>query len=184
MNLEGSGYSKVLVRQVVVVSTISKNSIPNAAPFSFNSPISFNPPLYGFSCNPKHHTWKNIKETGEFVVNVVGSDFGELMEVLEFPHDYEVNEIEKAGLTEVKSEKVTPPRIKEANAWIECKLYDSVDLGDHVWVVGEVLCTEVKDELYKGDVLDVKKARALCHLSGKYFAGDMEIKEYNRAQRK
>ncbi|MDY6930408.1 MAG: flavin reductase family protein [Halobacteriota archaeon] len=185
MKLEVSDYPKLLVRQVVVVSTISESGISNAAPFSFNSPISFSPPLYGFSSNPNHHTWKNIQKNGEFVVNVVGSNFGGLMEVLETPFDYEVSEIEKAGLTEEKAEMVKPPRIAEANAWMECKLNNSVILGDHVWVVGEVVCTGVKDDLWTDEaVLDLKKANALCHMGGKFFASDSRIKEYNRAQRK
>ncbi|MDF2955324.1 MAG: FMN reductase RutF [Candidatus Alkanophagales archaeon MCA70_species_2] len=47
-----NAYAKLLVRPVVVITTVSDNGIPNAAPFSFNSPISFDPPLYGFSCSP------------------------------------------------------------------------------------------------------------------------------------
>lgn len=185
MKLEVSDYTKLLVRQVVVISTISENGISNAAPFSLNSPISFSPPLYGFSSNPNHHTWKNIQKTKEFVVNVVGSNFGELMEVLESPYEYEVSEIEKAGLTEEKAEMVKPPRIAEANAWIECRLNDSVVLGNHVWVVGEVICAGVKDDLWSDKaVLDLNKANALCHMGGKFFASDSRIKEYNRAQRK
>ena len=41
-----NAYPKLLVRPVVVITTVSDNGIPNAAPFSFNSPISFDPPLY------------------------------------------------------------------------------------------------------------------------------------------
>ncbi|MCK4733966.1 MAG: flavin reductase, partial [Methanophagales archaeon] len=76
MELEKGAYPKVLVRPVVVVTTISERGIANAAPFSLNSPMSFEPPLYGFSCNSKHDTWKNIQANGEFVVNVAGKELG------------------------------------------------------------------------------------------------------------
>lgn len=180
MELKGKEYSKVLVRQVIVVSTISENGIANAAPFSLSSPISFEPALFGFSCNPKHDTWRNIQKTKEFVVNVVSADFGPLMKILETDYDYEVSEIEKAGLTEEKSKKLKSPRIKEANAWIECAFDSSVELGDHIWIVGKVLCAEIKDGLMT-TVLDLDKANNLCHISGKFFACGASIKEFERA---
>lgn len=180
MELKEKEHPKVLVRQVIVVTTISENGVSNAAPFSFCSPISFDPALFGFSCNPKHDTWKNIQKTQNFVINVVGEDFGPLMKVLEADYDYEVSEIEKAGLTEEKSRKVKSPRIKEANAWIECELEDSIVLGDHIWIVGRVHCAEVKDEIFN-NVIDLKKSKNLCHIGGKFFATDAKIKEFERA---
>jgi flavin reductase (DIM6/NTAB) family NADH-FMN oxidoreductase RutF len=181
MELEKKAYSKLLVRPVVVITTRSKRGIPNAAPFSFNSPISLEPPLYGFSCNPAHDTWKNVRENGEFVVNVVGKDFGELMQVLETDYPYEDNEIEHAGLTEEKAKTVKPPRLKEAKAWIECKFEKNVELGDHIWIVGGVLAVGVKDEFWKEKgVIDVEKL--LCHVGGEFFAVDMKEAKYKRAK--
>lgn len=56
MKVNPPQFYKLLLRPVVVVSTASKNRISNAAPFSFNMPISFVPPIFGFSCNPAHDT--------------------------------------------------------------------------------------------------------------------------------
>ncbi len=183
MELEKKAYPKLLVRPVVVITTISERGIANAAPFSFNSPISSEPPLYGFSCNPAHDTWKNIQKNGEFVVNVVGKDFGELMQVLETDYPYEDSELKHAGLTEEKAKAVKPPRIKEAIAWIECKLEKHVELGDHIWITGSVLAVAVKDELGKeAGLMDLDKARPLCHIGGEFFAVDMKEAKYKRAK--
>jgi len=182
MRIESRAYPKLIVRPVVVVTTISEEGIPNAAPFSFNSPISFDPPLYGFSCSPEHDTWKNIQKNGEFVVNVVGKDLGDLMHILEKDFPYGVDEIKEAGLTEEKAKKVKPPRIKEAKAWMECKMERSIELGDHVWIVGRVLEAEVKDEFWD-EVINVEKAELLCHISGESFAVDMKRARYKRAKR-
>lgn len=179
MMINTNKYHKLLARPVVIISTISKNGISNAAPFSFNSPISFDPPLYGFSCMPRHHTWKNIEETKEFVVNIVGKDFGPLMHILEHKFPYEVSKIEKAGLTEMPSKKVKPYRIKEAIAWIECKLDKAIELGDHQWIVGRVLYVEVKEEFWR-EVINVEKASPLFHISGEFFAVDAKAKKYER----
>jgi len=58
------------------------------------------------------------------------------MHVLETDYPYEDNEIAHAGLTEEKAKAVKPPRIKEAIAWIECKLEKYVELDGHIWITG------------------------------------------------
>ena len=182
MKLSTKDYPKLLVRPVIVVTTISKNGVPNAAPFSFNSPISFEPPLYGFSCNPAHDTWRNIQDTGEFVVNVAGEDMGDLMKILEEKYPYEVSEIEKAGLNEEPSDVVKPPRIREAIAWIECTLDKAVELGDHIWVAGKVVAAGVKGDSWEG-VLEPESSKPLCHIAGEFFAVDMVTKKFERAKK-
>lgn len=179
MELELKAFPKLLVRPVVVITTRSEKGIANAAPFSLNTPVSFEPPLYGFSCSSEHDTWKNIQANGEFVVNVAGKDFGVLMHVLETDYPYEDNEIERAGLTEEKAKTVNSPRIKEAAAWIECKEEQSVELGDHIWIVGRVQAVGVRDELWK-DVIDAREL--LCHIAGEFFAVDPKVTRYKRAK--
>jgi flavin reductase (DIM6/NTAB) family NADH-FMN oxidoreductase RutF len=182
MELGKKDYPKLFIRPVVIITTVSENGIPNAAPFSFNSPISYEPPLYGFSCNPAHDTWKNIEKNGEFVVNIVGKDVAELLHILEEDYPYEVNEIEKAGLTEEKAKHVKPPRIKEAKGWMECRLEKDIPLGDHIWIAGRILMTEVAEEFWHHDqVIDTEKAKPLCHIGGEFFAVDMKTEKYKRA---
>lgn len=183
MELEPKAFPKLLVRTAVVITTVSERGIPNAAPFSFNSPISFEPPLYGFSCNPAHDTWRNIQANGEFVVNIVGKDLAELMHILETDYPYEDSEIAHAGLTEEESKTVKPPRIQEALAWVECTLEQSVELGDHIWITGRVVNADVKDEFWKeASRIDVEKAKLLCHLAGESFVVDMKEAKYKRAK--
>lgn len=180
MKIDPLGFFKLNVRPTVVVSTISTGGVSNAAPFSFNTPISIDPPLFAISSQPGHDTWRNIRLTGEFVVNLVGADFGPLIKTLatKFPH--EVSEIEKAGLTEAPSSFVKAPRIAEAYGWLECKMVHHVELGDHIIITGEVLEAEVKDEVMGEGAIDVEKARPLNHIIGRYFVDEMKVSEYER----
>ncbi len=183
MELAQQTFHNVLVRTVVVITTVSDRGIANAAPFSCSSPISFTPPLYGFSCNPSHDTWRNIQANGEFVVNVVGKDLGECLQVLETDYPYEENELTHAGLTEARARQVRPPRIQEALAWLECTCEHTVKLGDHIWITGRVVAAEVKDEYWKpAGILDIEKANPLCHLIGEFFVTDMKESRYKRVQ--
>ncbi len=168
MEMDPVNFYKLCARCCVVVSTASPRGISNAAPFSFNMPVSFSPPIFAIASQPTHDTWRNIRETGEFVVNFVGEELGDKIHILERDFPYEVSEIEKAGLTEMPSRKVRAPRIAEAYAWLECRLYDARELGDHVLIAGEVLLAEVRDECYDR-VVDVARAKPLLHISGAYF---------------
>ena len=182
MKLDSKDFIKLLVRPTVVISTISPNGVSNAAPFSFNSPLATRPkPLFGFESNVNHDTWRNVKENGEFVVNLVGERFGPLMETMERDLPYEVSEIEECGLTEAKANQVKPPRIKEAFGWIECRMTQYMTLSERaVWVIGEILEVEVKDEALD-EVLDVEKVKPLNHIWGEHFVTEMRRTKFNRA---
>jgi flavin reductase (DIM6/NTAB) family NADH-FMN oxidoreductase RutF len=171
----------LLVRPTVVISTVSTKGVSNAAPFSFNSPVATRPkPLFGFESNVSHDTWRNIKENGEFVVNLVDDSFGPLMELMEKDYDYEVSEINECGLTEINSNHVKPPRIKEAFGWIECKMTQHVKLSERaVWIIGEILEVEVNDEAID-DVLNVEMVNPLNHIWGEYFVTEMRRTKFKR----
>ncbi|WP_231551427.1 flavin reductase family protein [Methanobacterium sp. SMA-27] len=111
-----NAYRLLAPRPTIIVTTKSKNGNVNAAPFSFTMPVSINPPLLAFASVPTHHTFKNIEETKEFVVNIPNEDILDKLWITgeKFPED--INEIEKAGLTQIKSSKVSPPKIGECVA--------------------------------------------------------------------
>jgi len=182
MKLDLKEFYKLLVRPTVVVSTISPNGVSNAAPFSWNSPMATQPmPLFGFCSSVSHDTWRNIKENGEFVVNLVGEEFGSLMEIMERDYPYETSEIKECGLTEIDATHIKPPRIEEAFAWLECKMTEQVSLSErNVWIIGEVLEAEVKDEAFL-EVVDVEKVKPLNHIWGEAFVKDMKITRFKRA---
>ena len=172
-----ASFNKLLSRPCIVVSTIGEDGVSNAAPFSFNSPATTKPPMYGFCCEVEHDTLRNIRLNGEFVVNLVGEEFGPLMRSLARDLPYGVSEISGSSLSEVPSKKVRPPRIEEAYAWIECRLSKIVELSSHVvWVFGEVLVSEVKSDMFDL-VVDVEKVKPLNHIWGEdYVVGGKRVK--------
>jgi len=182
MMLNLKEFYKLLVRPTVIISTISPNGVSNAAPFSWSSPMATIPkPLFGFSSNVNHDTWKNVEENGEFVVNLVGDEFGSLMEIMEKDFPYEVSEIKECGLTEVPANFVKPPRIQEAYGWLECIMTKYVPLSErNVWVIGEVLQADVKDEALNV-VVDVENVKPLNHIWDDSFVTEMKITKFKRA---
>ena len=166
----GKWYKVLAPRAVVLVSTVSKKGVSNAAPFSFVMPVSFKPPLLAFASSPAHDTVRNIDETGDFVANVPGEEILKELWISAEGFPPEVSEFKEAGLTEAKSAKVKSPGVKEAIARFECKLSAKYAAGDHVIIVGEVLRTEVRDEYFSGSKYNVSEAKPLMHIAEKEFA--------------
>ena len=163
-------YSVLSPRPTVLISTVNKDGISNAAPFSFVMPVSMDPPIIAFGSVKKRHTYKNIKETGDFAVNIPSARL--LKEVCAcaelLPEG--ISEIEKSGLTEVKSKKIKSPKIKECFARFECRLISENAAGDHIIVLGEIVDTEVDDNVFEGEGFDPKKADPLMHVGSVDFA--------------
>jgi flavin reductase (DIM6/NTAB) family NADH-FMN oxidoreductase RutF len=133
---------------VVLVSTLYGET-KNVAPFGMIMPVSSHPPLLALGVSEKRDTFKNIRETGEFVVGVAGPDLVKQIEVASegFPRD--VSEFDKAGLTPEKSRMVKPYRIGECQANFECRLEWLQEAGDHYIIVGRVVAAAIRDDVHR-----------------------------------
>ncbi len=157
-------------RLAYLISTIDKEGRPNAAPYSSVMPFSGEPPRVVFASRTDRHTLLNVKETGEFVLNLVPEEvLRQLMVCYKyFPRG--VNEIKEAGLTERKSKVVKPPSIEECVLWIECKYLLEVgfapEIADHNLVIGEVVHAECNEGFLKDGDLDIIRANLLLHGEG------------------
>ncbi|MDI6891902.1 MAG: flavin reductase family protein [Actinomycetota bacterium] len=171
MKLELGNFYRILApRPAVLISTIDGRGKTNAAPFSFVMPVSSDPPLVAFASAPGRHTLANIREVGEFVVNIAPADIIDELWVCSKSFPKGVSETKEAGLTEKKSKSVKAPSIEECIGWIECALEFEKEAGDHVIIVGRVVNAEAKDEFFTEGKFDVLKAKPLMHLTGKDFA--------------
>lgn len=170
MKVKAENFYEILSpRCTVLISTQDREGRPNAAPFSFVMPVSTNPPLVVFSAAPQRHTLANVRETGEFVLNVVPEQLLDRLWICSRPFPEGVNEIREAGLTERKSTIVKAPGIEESIGWVECQAEFEQPAGDHVLVVGRVVHAECKDEFMKGEQFDVARAKPVMHIRGRRF---------------
>ena len=133
---------------VVLVSTLYGET-RNVAPFGMIMPVSSRPPLLALGVSEKRDTFKNIRDTGEFVVGVASPDLVKQIEIAAegFPRD--VSEFEKAGLTAVPSRRVKPARIGECQANFECRLEWMREAGDHYIIVGRVVAADVREDVHQ-----------------------------------
>lgn len=163
-------YEILAPRCTVLISTIDEQGRPNAAPFSFVTPVSANPPLVLFAAAPKRHTLANVRKTGEFVLNIVPEQLLDNLWVCSKAFPEGVNEITESGLTERRSTIVKTPGIEECVGWIECQFEFEKGAGDHVLVVGSVVNVEAKDKFFEQGQFDISRAKPVMHIRGRRFA--------------
>ncbi len=136
----------VMPRPIAFASTIDQEGNLNLSPFSFFNAFSSNPPILIFSPARKgrdgslKHSYLNVKEVPEVVINMVSFEMVEQMSLASTEYEKGVNEFEKAGLTAIPSETVRPFRVKESPVHFECTVKNIIELGDEGGAGNLVIC--------------------------------------------
>jgi len=145
----------VTPRPIALVSTVSASGVENLAPFSFFMRGGSNPPSLMISPTlngrgePKD-TLRNIRETGEFVVNCVSRALAPQMNETSRPLAPEESEWDWTQFTPAPGVFVQPARVAESPVQLECRLFTVVEHGQGPnaarYVIGEVLAVHYAEE--------------------------------------
>lgn len=150
----------IMPRPIAWVTTLGKDGVVNLAPFSFFNAVSSSP-LYVMVSVASNETGdlkdtaRNILANREFVINLVTEELFDAMNLsaADFPPD--ISELEVAKLHTSPSIKVSTPRVAEAKASLECRLFSEQQLGAYTMFIGEVVMFHVSDE-FMGERLHIK----------------------------
>jgi len=147
---------------VAFISSISPDGARNIAPYSCIMPVLRPLDLICLASAAKRDTLANIRDTNEFVVNLVGEDFAtKVIPTAKFSPP-EADEFELAGLDEKPSEKIKAPGIAGSYGWMECELFKLYEEAQYILIMGKVIRLEMADEVLTDDGdLDAAKARPL-----------------------
>jgi flavin reductase (DIM6/NTAB) family NADH-FMN oxidoreductase RutF len=153
----------VVPRPIALVTTRSKDGRDNAAPFSFFNVLAEEPPIVvlGLGVNAAgsaKDTTNNIRDTGEFVVNLVDEAIAEAMNICAIDFPPEISEIEVAGFRLLPGESIARARIAEAPVSMECRRLVTLQPGPERYIVlGEVLVIHVREGIVDPATLRVDR---------------------------
>jgi|SRR5579885_3283153 flavin reductase (DIM6/NTAB) family NADH-FMN oxidoreductase RutF len=166
----------VVPRPIAFVSTVSPDGIRNLAPFSFFNAVCGNPPVVSFASGVRHppkDTLANVRDTGEFVVNIVTEEIAEKMNLTSGEYASAVDEFEVSGLTPIPSDLVKPPCVLESPINMECKLLQIVEVSTKVLggslVIGEVIRFHIDPTINSNFRIDAEKLRAIGRMGGNEY---------------
>lgn len=143
--------STIVPRPIAWVVTKDAKGVTNAAPYSLFNMVSDDPPVLAFSAGPspatgtRKDTARNVLATRRFTVCLVPETAAERMNVTATDLPPEVDELALAGLTEVPFGDGAP-RIGESPVAFDCGLFEAIELGKHLLVLGRVLAMEIRDD--------------------------------------
>lgn len=154
----------------VMVSCQRPGEKPNIITVAWTSTSCSSPAMVSISIRPERYSYDIIKETGEFVVNLVSED-------LVFASDYcgvrsgrNVDKYKEMKLTPSESRTISAPGIEESPVNIECKLVQTIHLGSHDMFLGEVTGVNVDDRfLDENGKLCLEKAGLTVYSHGEYY---------------
>ena len=178
---DGSAIYKILTGSVVprpigFISTVGRDGLPNAAPFSFFNAVSAAPPLVCFAPSlrggrPKD-TLRNVSEVGDFVFNVVDAALVGPVTVCAEDYRPDVSEFDEAGLTAVPSKLVRSPRVAESPVNMECRVIMIQPLPESTYtlVVGRVVYVHIRADVLGSDGrVDFHALQAIGRMAGDTF---------------
>ncbi|KPJ51048.1 hypothetical protein AMJ40_01110 [candidate division TA06 bacterium DG_26] len=164
-----SEVNRLLNHGPVVLVTCGE-SVHNIITIAWITPVSHDPPLLAISVSPKRYSCELIEHAGEFVVNVPPVELLKSVWICGTKSGRQRDKWSEAKLTKSPSEVVSPPHIAECMAWLECKVVKSVEVGDHILFVGEVLSASVRKDAFDHFYHLNPPHQTLHHLGRNHFA--------------
>lgn len=142
----------VVPRPIALVTSVNENGVVNAAPFSYFNVMGSAPPIValGPSWRPDgspKDTPRNIRATGEFVINLVDENLARQMNICATDFPPHESEVEAAQLQLTPSRVVKVPRIAASPVHLECREHSTIEIGHTRVVLGEVLHLSIRDDL-------------------------------------
>ena len=156
---------------VVMVSVRDKKGNDNIITVAWAGTVCTNPPMVSISVRPERHSYQMIKESGEFVINLVTKD-------LVFATDYcgvksgrDVDKFKEMKLKKEKAEKVAAPLIAQSPVNLECRVTECKELGSHHMFVAESVSVHI-DEKYMDEKgkFHLNETGLVTYSHGEYFA--------------
>ncbi len=167
-------------RPIALASTIDRQGNQNLSPFSFFNLFGINPTTLIFSPsrrsrdNTVKHTYENVKEVPEVVINMVNHAMVEQVSLASTEYPRGVSEFIKAGFTPIPSETIRPMRVKESPVQLECKVRQVIETsalgGSANLVICEILRVHIDEGVLdeKGDI-DPKRIDLVGRMGGDLY---------------
>lgn len=155
---------------VVMVSCMDKDKKPNIITVAWAGTVCTNPPMVSISIRKERYSYDLIKESGEFVINLVTEDLVKAADYCGVRSGRKFDKFKDTGLTAGKGKIVSAPLINESPVNIECKLKQIIPLGSHDMFLSEVVSVAI-DKQYMDETgrFNLNDSRLAIYSHGEYY---------------
>jgi len=155
--------------QAALVTCNDEKDKTNVITIAWHTTISKKPPLYGISIAPSRYSHDLIKKSKEFVINFAPYSLVEKVNFCGTHTGKKTDKIDETKLTLTPGGKIKTPLVEECFAHFECKLYDTLTLGDHTFFIGEVVNILADENAFVNGLLDNKKIKPTYYVGSNVY---------------
>ena len=174
-------------KPVVLVGTVIDNK-PNFLTVSWTGITSSNPPTMSVSIRNIRYSLKGIQENKTFSVNIPSV---KMVKETDYCGSVSGSKYDKVKECEFKifyGNLDNAPLIEQCPINIECKVFQTIVIGDHSIIIGEIIESYINENCFTKDLPDIKKIDPMCFCTlttkamgyyklGDFIAGTNSIKK-------
>lgn len=170
----------------VMVSCASAAGEKNIVTVAWAGTVCTNPPMLSISLRPERHSYGLIRESGEFVVNLVTRRLARACDWCGVRSGRDYDKWAECGLTPAPAAKLElAPAIAEGPVSIECRVRDVLELGSHHLFLADVAAVQVEESLLdERGRLDLGRAGLVAYSHGEYLELGRRLGSFGYSVRK
>jgi flavin reductase (DIM6/NTAB) family NADH-FMN oxidoreductase RutF len=145
---------------------------PNIVTIAWAGTINSEPPMVSVSIRPERHSHGLIRDTKEFVINLVSENLVKACDYCGVRSGAKEDKFRELSLTAVPAEGLTyAPAIKEAPVSLSCRVVSVTSLGSHDLFMAQIVAiTANTDLMNQAGKLCLEDASLICYSHGEYFS--------------
>ena len=170
----------------VMVSCANEAGERDIVTVAWAGTVCTNPPMLSISLRPERHSYHIIRESGEFVVNLVTTRLQRACDWCGVRSGRDYDKWAECRLTAEPAARLElAPAIAESPVNIECRVRDVLELGSHHLFLADVIAVQVEEGLLdtRGK-LDLARANLTAYSHGEYFELGRNLGSFGYSVRK
>lgn len=154
-----------------VMVTVGDMEESNVITIGWTGILSTIPPRTYISVRPERYSYKLLKKTGEFVINLTTVQQARTVDYVGVYTGAKVDKFKECGLTKLESKEVKAPTIAECPFALECRVIEVIPMGTHDVFIADILSVSSDEEIIdEAGKIRFDKAELLAYAHGEYFA--------------
>ena len=153
-----------------VMVTVSDGEHDNVLTIGWTGVLATVPPKTYISVRPSRHSYKMIKESGEFAINLTPASLVRAADFCGVHTGAKIDKFERCKLSKEPASEIGCPILSASPLVLECRVTDVIPLGSHDMFLADIVAVDVDETLIDADgKLRLDKAGLVAYAHGTYF---------------
>ncbi len=156
---------------VVMVSCAKEGEKPNIVTVAWTGTICSDPVMVSISVRPERHSYRIIRDTGEFVINLTTKELTYATDWCGVKSGRDVDKFAEMKLTAGTAKHLNyAPIIEESPVNLECRVTEVKELGSHHMFLAEVVGVQVSGKYMDASgKFELNSTDLVAYSHGEYF---------------